>query len=191
MKALVISPSRLAGAMIHIGADSAILRVGEPVFVPEPADQWLTAVVPAIRISRLGTAIKVSRARGYYDAITAVHLLYKADGVLPPFVLDRAIAPGRWLEIGADDDTFVLSVARGPIKDAASPLGSHRFTLADLALDATISSLSRSLTFRTGDMLVFPDAGVSPGAPVLDTEVHATLSASGHHAEEVLDIRIK
>ena len=34
------------------GADSAVLRPGEPVFVPEPVEDWCSFVALAIRISR-------------------------------------------------------------------------------------------------------------------------------------------
>ncbi len=76
------------------GADSAVLRPGEPVFVPEPVEDWCSFVAPAIRISRLGMNIKPSFARQYYHELGAVHvLLPRRPGPIPPLFCDRAIAP--------------------------------------------------------------------------------------------------
>ena len=62
MKVLCISANGKR-MKVDVGSDQAVLRLGEPVFVPEPVEEWRSAVAPAVRISRLGTAIKASTAR--------------------------------------------------------------------------------------------------------------------------------
>ena len=123
MKVLCISANgkRLK---VDVGSDQAILRPGEPVFVPEPVEEWRSSVAPAVRISRLGTAIKASSARAYYDSIAPVHLLTPADNSvadgLPPFVLDRALSPGKWTAPLNSDGTYTLTVSKGSIGSDSS-----------------------------------------------------------------------
>ena len=184
MKVLCISANgkRLK---VDVGSDQAILRPGEPVFVPEPVEEWRSSVAPAVRISRLGTAIKASSARAYYDSIAPVHLLTPADG-LPPFVLDRALSPGKWTAPLNSDGTYTLTVSKGSIGSDASENFSHAFTHEGLGIDNAIAALSRHLTFRTGDIIVLLNHAIALGTPVLDTEIKAFLNDFNS-----LDIRIK
>ncbi len=189
MKVLCISANgkRLK---VDVGSDQAILRQGEPVFVPEPVEEWRSSVAPAVRISRLGTAIKASSARAYYDSIAPVHLLTPADNSvadgLPPFVLDRALSPGKWTAPLNSDGTYTLTVSKGSIGSDASENFSHAFTHEGLGIDNAIAALSRHLTFRTGDIIVLLNHAIALGTPVLDTEIKAFLNDFNS-----LDIRIK
>lgn len=176
---------------VEVGSDQAVLRHGEPVFVPDPVERWRSAVAPAIRISRLGTAIKESSARAYYDSIAPVHLLTPgdddvADG-LPAYVLDRALSPGLWTAPVEDGGAYTMSVSVGEIgRETSTHSETVIFSHADLGVDRIISALSRHLTFRTGDILVMLDHAINLGAPRLDTEIKALLNDSPS-----LEIRIK
>ena len=192
MKVFSIIPGQDGRLSVEAGVDSAVLRPGEPVFIPDPVDQWRTAVAPAIRISRLGTAIKAARARSYYSEIAAVHTLRPAPGSdaahgLPPAILDRAFSPGRWLPLPEDSSSELsLSVSRSAIGEADPEPTTVTFTLATLQVDQAIALLSEFITFKTGDILVFPSVAVSLGTPILDTHIAASVCG-----EPSLDIRIK
>lgn len=178
---------------IVAGVDSAVLRPGEPVFTDEPADMWISSVAPAVRISRLGMSIRESRAREYYHELTLFHVLTptcpEACEGLPPYILDRAFSPGKWTDIASSpsDKELTLTARRQSI-DGKGPQETRivRFSLDTLGVDSTIALLSRHLTFKTGDLLIFADHAVSLGAPVIDSAVTAELDN-----EEVLSIRIK
>ncbi|MDE6196363.1 MAG: hypothetical protein K2F91_00680 [Muribaculaceae bacterium] len=192
MKVLSIGTSPDGKTLVEAGVDSAVLRPGEPVFVPEPTSDWNSSAVPVVRIGRLGMSITEARARDYYHELTLFHMLTPvspdaAEG-LPPFILDRALSPGRWLDISAapSDRRFVLSATRSPIGGSDSDVLSAEASLADLGVDRVVALLSRHLTFKTGDLLVFRDCRLDFGSPQLDTEIKAAVDG-----EEVLDIRIK
>lgn len=178
---------------VTAGVDSAVLRPGEPVFVPEPVSQWRSAIVPVIRISRLGMSIRESRARNYYHEAALFHMLTPAcpdacEG-LPPYILDRAFSPGEWLDISdaASDAVLSIGLEVAPIASGESPVGAcGSFSLESLGADAAVALLSRHLTFKTGDLLVFTGARIEAPAPRLDTCLTATLDGKPN-----LSIRIK
>lgn len=187
MKILCLHTTRDGRHEIMLGADSAMLRPGEPVFLPDDTEGWLSVVAPAVRISRLGTAIKAGNAHAYRDSIGLVHLLLPEHSVVPPLALDRAISPGQW--VNADSDTrYEVKVCRNPIGGTDPRPQMLSFTLGDLDADNAIARLSENMTFRTGDIIIFADKGSRPEIPELDTEIRATLASDG---TALLDIRLK
>lgn len=192
MKVLYIKHNPDGSLNVEAGADSSVLRPGEPVFVPDPVSGWRSTIAPAVRISRLGTAIKASRASAYYDAIAPVHILTPASSALcdglPPYILDRTLSPGLWQPLGEESGarhTFAVEV-RALNAEAPFASVSVDFSIADAGVDTAMEVLSRHLTFRTGDILVFPDCGLSLGVAVLDTELRVTVDGA-----EALKIRMK
>lgn len=181
---------------VYPGADSAVLRPGEPVFIPEPFEGWRSQLVPVVRIDRLGMNIRPASAPSFYSEIAIFHLLVPAEGFadtvadgLSPYILDRAFSPGTWHPIGtvAPEGAFVVSATSVPIgSDKALATVETRFSLSDLDLDGVVTLLSKHLTFKTGDLLVFTDFPADLGAPAVDSSISATLN--GHPA---LSIRIK
>ncbi len=192
MKILCIFHGQDGGLRVKGGADSAILRTGEPVFVPEPVQVWRSTVAPAIRMSRLGMSIKATKASEYYDAISLFHLLTPVDPVivdgLPPYILDRTFSPGQWHSTSPDPlKEYRFEAMRRELNGNAEETAvSGQFSLLSLGVDDAIAALSRYMTFRTGDILVFPDKGCDMGAPMLDTEMTASLDGL-----PTLSIRLK
>ncbi len=178
---------------IAAGVDSAVLRPGEPVFADEPSELWTSSIAPAIRISRLGMSIRAARAREYYHELTLFHVLTPTSAEacegLPPFILDRAFSPGKWVDISniASDSKFTVTADRESLdgKGERQTVRSD-FSLDTLDVDKIVALLSRHLTFKTGDLLIFTDHALGLGAPMLDSAVTAKLDQS-----EVLSIRIK
>lgn len=186
MKAIVIEPDRT----VWPGVDSAVLRPGEPVFVADPADAWRCRVVPAVRISRLGMHISPANVHRHIDAITVFHLMTPATPCagMAPGLIDRTFSPGAWMPLDSDgySSTFSLRVARGPIGGDAAEEIAVEFSPDALGVTREIARLSQMCTFRTGDVILFAEAGAEIGPPCLDTFVRATLN--GH---DTLNIRIK
>ncbi len=170
------------------GADSAVLRPGEPVFVPEEVDEWVSVVAPAVRISRLGFHIKASFARQYYSEVGAVHLLLPRDEALlgvPMLFHDRCIAPGEWHGVDAVQEApFVVTVEDRMGNELLKKERSLK--MSDLRADEILQFLSGHITMKTGDMLVFGDEAIELGSPVPDTKVRAAIFGSLS-----LDIKIK
>ncbi|MDE6134902.1 MAG: hypothetical protein K2F79_04945 [Muribaculaceae bacterium] len=190
MKAFLVRNSASDTPDVELGADSAVLRHAEPVFVPDPTDRWTSMVAPAIRISRLGTHIR-RNPQDYYDAVGAVHVLIPASPSvapgMPPLAMDRALAPGAWqpVENGTVEMTVRRSVLWGDDPEAETLIAAD-FSLLTLAADEVVRHISEYVTFRTGDIIIFADAAAHLGTPLIDTRVQAWING-----DISLDIRIK
>lgn len=174
---------------IEAGADSAILRHGEPVFPAAIPAGWSSLIVPAIRLSRLGTSIKKTRAREYYDSFTLFHVLWPAAGSdvapgIPASAADRTFSPGSWLPLSDGQHSIRISVR--PLAAADAEPTQFSLDLADLGTDGVIARLSDYMTFKTGDILLFFNHRISLGETALDTEIKAAVDDA-----EVLSFRIK
>ncbi len=194
MKIFVVTHDQSGKLISEAGGDSSILRPGEPVFIPEPLDGWISSVAPAVRIARLGTCIKSSLARRYYTSLCAMHVLRPtatnivAAG-LPPYMLDRTFSPGEWIDISEKtaDDSITMNVRRTRIGSTENITDSGAtFSIDSLAIDRTIEHLSQLITFKTGDILVFADHAVNLDSPLVDTAVSADINTTPS-----LSIRIK
>ena len=186
MKLLVIT-SQNGKWSLTFGADSALLRPGEPVFLPESL-QARSAVIPAVRICRLGFCVR-SNFRSYYDAVSLFHYLDDASmpDWLPPYAADRTFSPGAWEAI-PDDGILSCEVHRQPLPGRQGEISETEFTLSldVLAPDKLIREISQYCTLKTGDILLFPDAGSHFAAAEPDTALSASLNGTS-----VLDIRLK
>ena len=189
MKLLVITRYH-SGFNLALGADSALLRPGEPVFLPETDNPAFSAVVPAIRICRLGFWVR-SNFASYFDAVTLFHYLKPAEQDLPqwlpPYVADRTFSPGTWQPL-PDDGIISAQVSRKPLPGHHGQTVAEQFrvSLQELDPEGLIRDLSRQITLKTGDILIFPDAGTRLRQAELDSGICADLNGA-----QVLDIRLK
>lgn len=174
-------------------ADSALLRVGEPLFLDENQEEgWQSVLAPAIRVCRMGTHIPPEFAPRYFDAITLIHLFLPQtanDDIVPPLYRDRALAPGKWLEIDSADrmQQFDIFVSSGDIDGKITPkIGITDFTLDELDIDHIISRTSKELTFRQGDIIILEDFGIPLGSPGIDFLVEGSIN---NH--KILSFKIK
>lgn len=189
MKILSVSGKKNDELRVDLGADSAILRCGEPVFVDGNTADWELLVAPAIRISRLGTHIPPSKARSYYDAVSVFLVMRPCvpSPDIPWAMRDRTFSPGIWMPCAND---IRLNVGCNPISSKTDP-DNCRTDLFELSAiqetaDIAVAFLSRYCTFKTGDILLFIDMAVSLGCPRLDTAIHADINGTPS-----LNVRIK
>lgn len=181
MKILVCRSAGGASFAASGGADSALLREGEPVFIEEPASGWTSDVVLALRISRLGTHIPEKFAGRYFDAVSAVHRIVPAPetdaAVVPPFFRDRAFAPGKWIPLDGSDGDFALSVCRRS-HDGATVTDEYHAVFSPDALGGAriVAWLSEYMTLKTGDIVVLADTSVALGVPVINSCVEAKIN---------------
>ena len=105
MKVFVLKGTCGGERKVSLGADSAVLRPGEPVFLPESGNAARLAVIPAVRIGRLGYCVR-SNFASYVDAATLFMYLQPDDSDtpswLPPFIADRSFSPGKWTALPPD-----------------------------------------------------------------------------------------
>lgn len=170
-----------------LGTDSALLRPGEPVFVPQPETAWQSKIVPAVRISRLGTHISERNAPKYVDAVTAFHLMTPARPItgIPEGLIDRTYSPGIWQP--ADATTFDAIHTLTARRFGTQPMeATATFSLDGMAVVPTIATLTQWCTVRTGDVLLFVDHAILSDAPAIGSRIEADLDQS-----QVLNIRIK
>lgn len=175
---------------MRLGADSAVLRPGEPVFVPDPADAWHARIVPGVRVSRLGMYINSRNVFRHIDSYTAFHVLTPSAPIagIPDGMIDRTFSPGTWLplEAGSVSHMHTLAVSRGAIGGEPELVSAIDFSIDGLGVAYVVAELSKLCTFRTGDVILFADAAIDLGEPRLNTCVEAAIDT-----EKVLNIRIK
>lgn len=162
MKTLLVSIAA-DGTDLHLRQvpDSALLAGGRPVFLPDYADDTRLAIMPAVRISRLGLAISSRFARRYYDAATLVAL--NAPGrpdrtTELNLVADNALIVGTWTDIPATD-TWTADIAGH---------SAHSFHIAD-RFERIIEAVSRCSTMKTGDIIAIDDPSLCIDAALNDT----------------------
>ncbi len=189
MKILVVYGSPKDGLKVVAGADSAILRHGEPVFLPEDISSWASFIAPVVRISRLGTHIPESKCRAYYDSFSFFHVLKpEADTTSVPWtIFDRTFSPGAYFDVpdkAMDVDICLYSLStRHPSPEKHF---SQRLDVPSIDIDCIVCSLSRYCTFKTGDLLLFADYAVCLGQPQADTGLKVETGEG-----TCLDIRLK
>ncbi len=195
MKVVVFANSRAVAAKgaepeIILGADSAILRPGEPVFLANDSSVGASRIVPAVRIGRLGTHIPFGAADAYIDAHTLIHLLVpQGDEAVPPTlwgISDRTFSPGKWLDGTLPDRPYEVKLEVAPLeKPDNSRLQTLLCTLTRQTAGACVAAISKYCTLKTGDILLLADCPLE--AEVMpDTLVAASLTN-----QKVLDLKIK
>ncbi len=152
MKALLVQS--LSPLKCRLFADSAIVRSGTPLFVPDCFSPWTGAVYVAVRIVRLGKCIAGKFAMRYVDAITAVHVMQSEAAADLTYIADEAIIYGETLDIASAGETVRLSVTDG------SGTTEKAISLAELNIPAAIAALSQLATFKTGDLVIFSDSAM-------------------------------
>ena len=179
MKAILLS-----GETMRLVADSALLRCNKPLFLEDAAVRTLK-VCPAVKISRLGFYIKEKFAARYYDSVSAVCVNLPAEWASSPCLApeicmasDNCLIEGSWLTLEQRTSDTRLDYSGNGLTASV--------TLGELHVDRAIEQLSRHMTFKTGDILVFAGHGIDIAAGQaggeLKTEINGTLC---------LDFRIK
>jgi 2-keto-4-pentenoate hydratase/2-oxohepta-3-ene-1,7-dioic acid hydratase in catechol pathway len=159
-------------------ADSALVRHGTPLFVPDFALDWELDIVPAVVINRLGKTIPPKFATRYYHQIGLMARLLPADGVEGGALstsFDGALCVGLTLPA---DNLSQLTVAVGGL----APVTVNR---DDLLIDESIALISRYMMLKTGDVILPCSLGLRVKAE-LGTKVSASLNNS-----ELLSLKIK
>lgn len=189
MKILCLHTDHNGTIRVEAGADSAILRHGEPVFPEERPGGWISLIVPAVRISRLGTSIRPNRANEYYNSFTFFHVLWPASGDnvaegIPAAIADRTFSPGKWLPY--PESEIIMTASVRPLASAEAKTEIRALDPASMRTDTAISRLSEYMTFKTGDIILFFDHSHELGPSLLDTEIKVKANDN-----EVLGFRIK
>lgn len=165
MKIVVLLNSRdLPGLSVSpcvvAGADSALLRPSEPVFLPAGGSAWTARIAPAVRIGRLGTHIPVSAAHAYVDAHTLMHLLMPPEHLYDAVIWglsDRSFSPGRWIDGCFGTDTEWSASAAPLYGGGTVGVIPTREVPPQAVCDAAIAAVSRFATLKTGDIIIFGD----------------------------------
>lgn len=140
---------------LTMGADSALVRPGFPSFLPDFAREgWELRLAPMFRVGRLGKWIEPRFAPRYLEAITLAAILRPAAPSLSPLpflpIFDGAITPGIFQPYTPGGEAVLQ------IGDESFP-----FPLASLRAEETLALISRSVTLKSGDLIVpamFPAA---------------------------------
>lgn len=166
MKILLVSGGASQTPVIDVMPETAVLRRGFPLFVPDFADQWRLSLGVGVRIERLGKSIGREFAHRYYtDFILAL----------------RLVPVGQTVPVGFDDSVMAGRVADIPstVKLETSPLymqseGSELIDSVELpvnadayAIENAIEDVSRYFVLHTGDMVLL-ESGIEVLCPAAD-----------------------
>lgn len=178
----VASPSCLPVTLL---TDSAMVREGTPVFLPDFAAGWRMCVSPYFSIGRLGKGISPKFAPRYVDGFGLAARLVAGDG-------HDARCNGA---LGANFDGALLVGRRFPARDwsgsdrivleAGGEGGSAALEYADLHLEDTVALVSRYMTLKTGDLVI---PCVTPLLLQAEIGLRVTVAMNGVPA---LDIKVK
>lgn len=148
----VASPAGIPVALI---ADSALVRVSTPLFVPDFARDWLLQIVPFVTIGRLGKSIPERFAHRYTEGFgLGVRLVppfpdtYVNAALVTSF--DGAFAPSEPVEIPSGNDMLRIECRQC---GAAGNEVSVELPVADMHIDGAVSLVSRYVTLKTGDII--------------------------------------
>lgn len=165
----IADPSGIAATVI---ADSAIVRVGMPLFLPDFATDWCVEFEPAVVISRLGKSIPARFASRYYNRIG---------------VMGRLMPPGGHCG-GALAASFDGALCAGPTVESGEGVewtvsvdGREELTLGrdNLLIDETIALVSRYMMLKTGDVILPCRSGLQVKAAIGE-RLTATLNGCEH-----------
>ena len=165
------NPHDLPDPVIFLKPDTALLRTGWPMFLPDFSTEVDYEAEVVVRICRLGRSIDTRFAHRYYDAVTVgidftardLQRRFKQLGL--PWELskgfDGSAAVGRFvaleeLGVGVQQLDFSLHIDGHEVQ--------HGHT-ADMLhpVDHLISYVSQYITLRTGDLIYTgTPAGVGP-----------------------------
>lgn len=182
-------PDGVKSPLWIIMPDSAIVRSGNPFFVPDFDSKFSAFPALAVKISRLGKSVAPKFAHRYYHEVTAAvtiratNLLQKLREAGMPW--DKAAIFDKCCMIGdfkAIDDNWYPDSIRAVI-------GSESYTFIETDLkeqiDTVISAISQDNILKIGDIVIIP---LTPDGthlkPLID--IHAAINN-----ETLLEIKVK
>lgn len=152
----------------QIVPDSAVVRAGFPIFLPQYCSSWHVEIVPTFSICRLGKRVETRFARRYVDGVALMARVVPADGSDVPNgmlrAFDGAIASGSFQPISWDQSLHIACVGSN-LNDCSDPLGTD-IPFEALHLEETLSLVGRCCTMRTGDWLMPCRTGLTLPATV-------------------------
>ena len=158
--------------------DSAVVRCGTPLFLPDFAVDWRLEIIPVAVISRLGKWIEPRFAHRYYTEVSLAARLVPPQGApCGAFEanFDGAIAPGHAVAAPSDGAFTICLDEKEEISLSAEML--H--------MDDTVALASRFMMLKTGDIIA-PCRTPLYVTPVPGTRVSATLNGV-----PVIDLKIR
>lgn len=180
----VVSPAGLPVALI---ADSALVRVTTPLFVPDFARDWILQIVPFVTIGRLGKSIPERFAHRYTDGFgLGVRLVPPTPDTSVNAALmatfDGAFAPCEPVAVPSDNDVLRIECRQC---GAACNEVSVDVPVADMHIDGAVALVSRYVTLKTGDI-------ISPcKLPLAFPAVIGSRIEIGLDGEHILTLKIK
>lgn len=159
------------GRSMLVWPDSALVRSGKPVFMPEYESGCVIAVGTGVRVDRLGKSIRKRFSYRYYNEVAPMAFvlsrrnfdsLISLDGGGPEeYVADYSVICGDFIEKNLLRSPSIWSLR---ISDLSSLRGSSTDTemlgLEEM-LDETIEYASKCNTLKTGDLVAAIDFALS------------------------------
>ncbi len=186
------------GVGVELIADSARVRPGTPVFLPDFTSGWEFEVVPALYIGRVGKHIAERFSRRYIGGVgMAVRLLPPADASSECRNALALSFDGAITEIMAEGLTAdaPLTIGVKLVAPDGATVKERLVTVApeELLADATISLVSRFMTLKMGDIILPCATGLRVPA-LRDSVIQCRISSSGSLPDDgspLLKVKVK
>ena len=177
------APTNDATLSCYLMPDSAIVRSGKPLFVPDWASQFRAQPSIVVRVGRLGKTIARRFAHRYYDAVTAGMIVTpEGDAGGLEHAFDGAAVVGDWVAMPQGDELTDVCLTAG-IDDRTL----WNLTMSDLhcPVDRVIEQVSEKCTLKMGDLIFLCEA-----APAVPLELNTTLRGT-IDGNDVLRVKVK
>ena len=158
---------------VTLMTDSAAVRCGHPLFVPDFATGWEVEIVPCFTVCRLGKSISRRFAGRYVDTVGLVGRL------LPPAAAGQRMLPALASNF---DGAFCLGEKfvfhpDEPLALKVEGLPELTIDYNDLHLEDTVALVSRYMMLKMGDLIMPCNTGLRVPARQ-DTIVRAALNGA-------------
>jgi hypothetical protein len=177
---------------VSLLTDSAVVRTGQPLFVPDFAREWQLEIVPYLSIGRLGKTIPPRFVPRYLDGWGLAARLRPAEAISAPqhplsalaLNFDGAFAPGAKMPLPPNGLPEALNItaeiiAANGADDVASqpPAGNLSEPHVSYKINEIVALISRYMMLKMGDIVI--PFSTSLTVPVsIGSSVRATLNGT-------------
>lgn len=158
------SQSDRPGLNMLVWPDSAMIRTGKPLFIPDDSPYRLF-ISPGFKISRLGKTITPKFARRYFDSVAPMAVIMPERSALriaenrhpyaTDIVADCAVVCGEFISMSNISPDSVFNIYNSDIynTDPQSVVNDNMAWFEDAACEAVVFASIRN-TLKIGDLII-------------------------------------
>lgn len=177
--------------------DSAIVKNGNPVYLPDFDTSFSGHIFWAVKITRLGKNIATRFAKRYYSQIAPV-ILIAADNLLKRLKehrlawsaavgFDKSVVLGEFIDYNDQETSMPLSGSHILLSDSDSLLLEIEVPQRE-TIDMAVTEVARYNSLKMGDLILIP--AIAPESILLPLKID-TLLTIRYHEDLILKLPLK